>query len=119
MGFQLLLIGTMTAVLSPVVGLLLLLRSVPSAIEAPVLNSAVTPRLPQHLRATYLSLMSLAGRLGYAVLLLVLGASASHEVTWQSLHAVLVTAFCVSLLLTTLLLLTQRSARPSGANCDP
>lgn len=54
-------------VLVPVV----LLRSVPIAVATPLLAAMVHPRLPSATRATYLSMQSLAGRLGFAAWLAV------------------------------------------------
>ena len=47
----------------------MLLRSCQSAISNVLVNASVTPRVPQAQRATYLSLHSLAGRLGYSAVL--------------------------------------------------
>jgi len=71
---QVVLISCMAWTVSPWIAVLLLLRSCHPAISQVVINAEVTPRLSQSLRATYLSLMSLAGRLGYALLLLGLSA---------------------------------------------
>ncbi len=80
--------------LNPLVALLLLLRNVPRALMTAPLNEAVTPQLPKHLRATYLSLQSLTGRLGFSVLLIILslitGTQASSE--WHSISSAL--KFC-------------------------
>ncbi|MCZ6782012.1 MAG: hypothetical protein O7G30_01760 [Proteobacteria bacterium] len=70
--FQTLLIGVMAAVVHPLVLALLLLRSSYSAVSNVIVHAAVTPRVPQAQRATYLSIHSLAGRLGYAAVLFAL-----------------------------------------------
>jgi MFS family permease len=70
---QLLVIGAMAAVLHPAILLVVLLRGVPSALMKAPLRAAVTPRIPKPQRATYLSLQSLVGRLGFAALLASLG----------------------------------------------
>ena len=57
----------MSAWLNPMVLLLILLRSVPRAIAAPVIRAAIHPRISQEVRATFLSLLSLAGRLGFSL----------------------------------------------------
>jgi hypothetical protein len=67
--FQTLLIGAMAAVVHPLVVGLLLFRSSLSAVSSVVVNAAVAPLVPAAQRATYLSLHSLAGRLGYAAVL--------------------------------------------------
>lgn len=64
------LIAAMAVALSPWVVPLLFLRSVQAAIANPLINAAVAPQVPQGQRATYLSLHSLGGRLGYSVVLL-------------------------------------------------
>jgi len=63
---QVVIMAAMGLVLHEVVLILILLRSVSSAIMQPPMRAAITPRLPQSLRATYLSIQSLAGRLAFA-----------------------------------------------------
>ncbi len=53
----------------PVVVFLLLLRNIPHGLGQPVVNAAIHPRVDSGLRATYLSLQSLAGRLAFAATL--------------------------------------------------
>ena len=60
----------------PVIAALLVLRQVQAAVGNVIVHTTVTPRIPQLQRATYLSLHSLAGRLGYALVLLGLGSFA-------------------------------------------
>ena len=60
------LITAMAWAVHPVVGVLLGLRSVPQALFQPVLASLVHPRVESHVRATWLSVMSLVGRLGFS-----------------------------------------------------
>ena len=60
------LIGAMAIAVHPIVGVLLGLRSVPQALFAPVLASLVHPRVDSEVRATWLSVMSLVGRLGFS-----------------------------------------------------
>jgi MFS family permease len=69
---QALTIGLMAFVLSPLVVGLLLLRSCPRGLMTPPLNAAVTGAVPVQLRATYLSMQSLAGRLAFGVTLFLL-----------------------------------------------
>ena len=78
-GVQIAVIWIMGAVISPLVLGLLALRSQQAAIANVVIHAEVTPRVPQARRATYLSLHSLAGRLGYAVVLAGLSALAAGE----------------------------------------
>lgn len=68
------LIGVMAWALSPWVVPLLLLRSVQGAVANPLINAAIAPAVPQARRASFLSLHSLAGRLGYSGVLVALGA---------------------------------------------
>ncbi|HSJ97061.1 MAG TPA: MFS transporter [Myxococcota bacterium] len=69
-------IGAMAAVVHPLVLPLLLLRSVQPAVSNVIVNVEVAPRLARGQRATFLSLFSLAGRLGYGAVLLTLAALA-------------------------------------------
>ncbi len=61
-----LVIGAMALWLHPVVLAVLLLRSIPGALAAPVQLSVILPRVPGRLRATYLSVQSLVGRLAFS-----------------------------------------------------
>jgi len=58
---------------------LVAMRSVQGAAAPVLISSAVAPRTKRHHRATLLSLNSLAGRLGYGGLLLVLSADAADD----------------------------------------
>jgi hypothetical protein len=73
---QAIVIVAMAAVVHPAVLPLLLLRSVQPATSNVIVNAEVAPRLPPGRRATYLSLHSLAGRLGYGTVLVGLSALA-------------------------------------------
>lgn len=66
---QLALITIMALWLHPIVALLLLGRSIPRALQEAPLRAAIAPHVAPSLRATYLSLQSLAGRLYYASVL--------------------------------------------------
>ena len=92
---QALTIGLMGWMLSGFVVALLLLRSCPRAIMTPPLNAAVTGSVPVQIRATYLSLQSLAGRLAFSLTLFMLtmavpaGASGDwegicHQLVWST-----------------------------------
>lgn len=70
------LISAMAAVVHPLVLPLLLLRSVQPAASNVIVNVEVAPRLERGQRATFLSLYSLAGRLGYGTVLVGLAALA-------------------------------------------
>lgn len=67
LGLQGALMAAMAIAVHPLVGVLLGLRSVSGAIFGPVLASMVHPRVDSNVRATWLSVMSLVGRLGFAV----------------------------------------------------
>lgn len=86
--FQLALIASIAFVLHPIVVVLLLARGFPSAFEKPLIRSAIAPRVASHLRATYLSLQSFAGRLSYAGLLGILGLFVEAEtITWPDVSS--------------------------------
>ena len=56
-----------------------LLRSCPRALMTAPLNAAVAPSVPASKRATFLSLQSLFGRLGFSITLVLFGAAAEGE----------------------------------------
>lgn len=64
------LIALMALWVHPLVVLLLLARNAPHALSVPIKNAAIHARLDSGLRATYLSLQSLAGRLANGLALL-------------------------------------------------
>ncbi len=66
-------VTAMALVIALPVAFLLVFRSVQGAAAPILLTAAVAPEVPQTQRATYLSLHSLAGRLAYGSLLLVIG----------------------------------------------
>ncbi|MCR9159330.1 MAG: MFS transporter [Nannocystaceae bacterium] len=66
MGLEGLVIVGMSLTLHPAVIGLLLVRSVPGALSRPLELQCVLPNVGGHLRATYLSVQSLAGRLAFA-----------------------------------------------------
>ncbi len=82
------LIGLMWMWVSVPVMVLLLLRSCPRALMTPPLNAAVTGAVPTHLRATYLSMQSLAGRLSFSgvLVLLTLAVPLSAKADWPAIH---------------------------------
>jgi MFS family permease len=71
-----LLIATMAVAVHPLVLPLLILRDAQPAVTMVLVHTTCAPRVPQAQRATFLSLQSLAGRLGFSVVLLALGAVA-------------------------------------------
>ena len=89
---QLIIIAAMASFLHMVVVALILLRGVPSGIYKAPLNAAVTPRIPQKERATYLSIQSLVGRLSFAALLAGLSVVAGNSEidNWPVLSEILI-----------------------------
>ena len=69
MALQGLVMVGMAAVVHPAVVVLLLARSVPGALSRPLELQCVLPNVGAHLRATYLSVQSLVGRLAFTVAL--------------------------------------------------
>ncbi len=57
---------------SPVIAAALAFRSVPRALQDAPIREAITPLVPPHVRATYLSLLSLVGRFGFSGVLILL-----------------------------------------------
>ncbi len=97
-------VTAMALVVSLAVLALMVFRSVHGASAPIVLTSAVNPLVPQNQRATYLSLHSLAGRVGYGSLLLVVG-----RVVGDSLEQSLVVLSAVSWILVVLIAVTWLS----------
>jgi hypothetical protein len=69
-GILLVIIVAMGSVLHASIMLLIVLRGVPMALTKPVMVSLIHPRLAGSVRATYLSVQSLAGRLAFSATLL-------------------------------------------------
>jgi hypothetical protein len=69
-GIQTLIIGAMASLHSPVVAILVLLRSVPRGLMYAPLNAEIVPLIGEGRRATYLSLQSLLGRLAFGGVLI-------------------------------------------------
>jgi hypothetical protein len=90
---QVVIIAAMGWLLHEAIVLLILLRSVPAAIMLPPLRGAVTPQLPRSLRATYLSLQSLLGRLAFSgtLLLLAAGVRPGAPPDWPALSSMSLT----------------------------
>jgi MFS family permease len=88
---QVLIIAAMASALHVAIVALILLRGVPGGLYKAPLLAAVTPRIPEAERATYLSIQSLAGRLGFAILLaaLALRAGGVSATDWPQLSELL------------------------------
>ena len=82
------LIGLMWMWVSIPVMILLLLRSCPRALMTPPLNAAITGAVPTRVRATYLSMQSLAGRLSFSgtLVLLTLAVPLASKAEWPSIQ---------------------------------
>jgi len=96
---QIVIMTGMGILLHEVVLILILLRSVPSAVMQPPLRAAITPRLPQSLRATYLSMQSLLGRLAFAGTLWLLSTGTVQDAApdWPALSSMSRTCALVGL----------------------
>ncbi len=57
------LIFAMSAIVHPLIAVALLLRSIPRGLMTPIVNAAIHPHITSNIRATFLSIQSLAGRL--------------------------------------------------------
>lgn len=123
-GMQVVIMAAMGLWLHEVVVLLILLRSVPSGMMKPPLHAAITPQVPQSLRATYLSMQSLAGRLSFAGVLAVLSLAAEPggDTTWRAIR--FMSLVCAGLGATGFILLVTTARfslarlRPSPAKTD-
>ncbi len=84
-----------------------LLRSCPRALMTAPLNAAVAPIVPSSKRATFLSLQSLFGRLGFSITLATFGALAGGE-EWSSISKMLGWGMWGGLVTLVILALTSR-----------
>jgi MFS family permease len=73
------LIGARALVIHPLVLPLITLRNCQPAIGHVVANAAIIPQVPQAQRATYLSLHSLSGRIGYSAVLFTLSSTLAAD----------------------------------------
>lgn len=73
----------------------LLLRSIPAAAQRPLVGAMVNPHLPSEVRATYLSLMSLVGRLCFALALVAAAIAVGDRALVWSVVAELAIGFAV------------------------
>jgi len=90
-GMLLIIISAMGAVLHASIMLLIVLRGVPMALTKPVIVALVHPRLSANVRATYLSVQSLAGRLAFSATLVLasLAVTSMDELSKQGLSGIL------------------------------
>lgn len=109
-------IGVMGMFLHPVIVLLLLARGVPSALTRAPLRQALMPRIGESVRATFLSLLSLFGRLLFAGVLALLAFAIPDgvgESMWGVLSARLLLASGVGVLAMVVMLLWAGAIRGS------
>jgi len=114
------LIAVMAVALNAWIIPLVLWRVAPRGLMTAPLNAAITPRVPQAQRATYLSIQSLVGRLSFSVVLLGLSTLAGAEAVtnWPSLRRMLFACSLIAVVGLFLLLITQRwcfSAQPEAS----
>lgn len=83
---QLAVIGAMAVAVHPAIAVVLLFRGAPGALMRAPLEAAVAPQLAARLRATYLSVQSLGGRLAYAAVLAVMSVSVGDGASPQALR---------------------------------
>jgi uncharacterized membrane protein YdcZ (DUF606 family) len=87
----------------------LLFRNAPKGLYVAPLSAEVNARIPTSLRATYLSLQSLAGRLGFAGLLWMLSLVVGDgRADWLSISRIAEFSFYAGMIGWMLLLLTAR-----------
>lgn len=85
-------LSTMATVVSAFVLPLILMRSVQTAIVAVLVPAVVAPRVGRNQRATFLSMTSLVGRLGYGAVLLAFGTigGVGETLEWAAFTAIVV-----------------------------
>ena len=93
---------------------LLALRSVQSGIGQVIVTTEITPRIGQSQRATYLSMQSLAGRLGFSLVLWMLGAIASGDAHKDALESALDACLWLAAAAAVLLALTRPFAKDTS-----
>jgi hypothetical protein len=106
-----LIIAPLGALLHPLVALAIALRGVPDAIAQPIVAQEVHPRLHSSIRATYLSVESLAGRLTWAGVLLLCSAFVGDFATldFATLGTLLLVLGAACAIATSILALTSRA----------
>jgi MFS family permease len=107
LGFQLIILSGLSVVLSGAALSLVVFRNFPMAMISAPVNSVIAPRIGSHIRATYLSIQSLASRLALSGLLLALASSnnLNDALEWDDLSQVLGQALVVFIVATTLVVL--------------
>lgn len=108
---QCLVIGVMGIWLHAIVVAVILLRSIPRGMMMPAFNAAVAPRVDRQHRATYMSVMSLGGRLGFSLTLFGLSFFVGEAQDWPSLSRLLTIGLGIGMVGLMVLLATARRAR--------
>jgi MFS family permease len=112
MGLQVGIIALMSQVIHPMIVVVLIARAWPGAAQRAPLRAHVTPHLPASVSATYLSIQSLSGRLGFATTLYVLSQISEAASTHGSeLKGVLTASLMIAGICFGALLLTAASSR--------
>jgi len=86
---QLAIIAGLAIGLHPLLLLLVLGRNFAMAMSTPPMLAVIAPRMAPAQRATWLSLQSLAGRLGFSLVLFALSGAVTSQLQWQALRDVL------------------------------
>jgi MFS family permease len=109
LSLQVAIITACGAVLHPIVIIALLARSAPSGLQHAPMAAAVVPQVPKSIRATYLSLQTLAGRLVYTLMLLGLAlvVGTREPVSWPGISTMALTAAGVGAVVILLLVITS------------
>ncbi len=105
-GLQTAIMATMYLIVNIPVAMFMLLRSCPRALVTAPLNAAIAPNVPTAQRATFLSLQSLFGRLGFS-LTLVIFASVASEGEWTSIAVMLKWGMWWSIVVLTVFVVTS------------
>lgn len=87
-GLQVIMLAVMHFIVSIPAAVVILLRSCPRALMTAPLNAAVAPNVPAARRATFLSLQSLFGRLGFSLTLMIFALGVASE-DWESISTML------------------------------
>ena len=116
-GMLLVIISAMSSVLHMSIMLVIVLRGVPMALTKPIIVSLTHPRLTGSVRATYLSVQSLAGRLAFSATLLLASFAVSdmEDLSMDGISNILrVYAVCTVVVLPVFVIGAIRLTRATG-----
>lgn len=116
-GMLLVIISAMSSVLHMSIMLVIVLRGVPMALTKPIIVSLTHPRLTGSVRATYLSVQSLAGRLAFSATLVLasLAMSDMEDLSMDGISNILmVYAVCTVVVLPVFVIGAIRLTRATG-----